>query len=149
MYHAVVRRRVRRLWRRIGRGDYRAAVAIAAPDLDFRFVAEPPVGVRLRGPQEFESWFAELFRLFGDLRLTLTDLVVRGWPWNTTVVVRLDITATLATGERYTNEAIQWVNLRWGRMVSDVVMEDTAKLERACRVQWAAEAASGLSLIHI
>ena len=138
MYHAIVRARVRRLWQRAGNGDYQAAVALASPQLHFRFAGEPPLGADLHGPEEFGRWFAGLFSLLPGLRLTLTDLVVRGWPWNTTVVARLSITATLADGTSYANDGIQWVRLRWGRMVDDYVLEDTARLAAAVRRQHAA-----------
>ena len=73
----------------------------------------------LHGPAEFEQWFERLYRLLPGLRLNLTNLVVAGWPWNTTVVARLAVTATLADGTPYVNEAIQWIRLRWGRMTHE------------------------------
>lgn len=138
MYHAIVRARVRQLWRRAGNGDYHAAVALASPELHFRFAGEHPLGADLRGPAEFERWFERLFTLLPGLRLSLTGLAVTGWPWNTTVVARLAITATLANGTPYTNEAVQWIRLRWGRMTDDYVLEDTARLAAALRQQAAA-----------
>ncbi len=91
----------------------------------------------LHGPAEFERWFERLFTLLPGLRLSLTDLVVSGWPWNTTVVARLAVTATLADGSSYTNEAVQWIRLRWGRITDDYVLEDTARLAAALRQQTA------------
>ncbi|RJL23051.1 nuclear transport factor 2 family protein [Bailinhaonella thermotolerans] len=133
MYHAIVRARVRSLWRRVGSGDYAAAVRLAAPDVRFRFVGEPPLGAELRGREAFARWFEETGARLPGLRMRLTDVVVKGWPWDTTVVARLAITATPAHDPHYTNEAIQWIRLRWGRMVSDEVMEDTQRLARAIR----------------
>lgn len=135
MYHAIVRAKVRRLWQRVGRGEYQAAVKVAAKDLRFRFVGDGPLGADLTGAGAFEDWFAAAFIRFPGLRLTLRDLVVSGWPWNTTVAVRLDIAATLADGTPYRNEGMQWVKLRWGRMTSDVVLEDTQRLAEACHRQ--------------
>jgi ketosteroid isomerase-like protein len=135
MYHAIVRARVRALWRAVGSGDRGAAVALAAPDLEFRFVGPPPVGAQLRGPAAFEQWFARLDQLLPGLRMTLREICVSGWPWRTTVVVRLDVATTLADGSAYRNEAVQWVTLRWGRMVRDVVFEDTAALVDGLRRQ--------------
>ena len=143
MYHAIVRAKVRRLWQRVGSGDYEAAVALAAPQLRFRFAGGPPLGADLQGPDEFRRWFATAFILLPGLRMTLTDLVVRGWPWNTTVVVRLAIGATLSDGTPYTNEAVQWVRLRWGQMTDDYVLEDTARLADAIRRQEAAASPHG------
>jgi ketosteroid isomerase-like protein len=141
MYHTIVRRKVRKLWQRVGNGDYQAAVAVAAPRLHFRFAGGPPLGADLHGPDEFRRWFAGAFALLPGLRMTVTDLVVRGWPWNTTVVVRLAISATLSDGTPYTNEAVQWVRLRWGQMTDDYVLEDTARLADAASRQQAAAAA--------
>lgn len=39
--------------------------------------------------------------------------------------------ATLADGSEYRNEGVQWVTLRWGRMVDDYVLEETARLADA------------------
>ncbi|TCO62805.1 nuclear transport factor 2 family protein [Actinocrispum wychmicini] len=142
MYHAIVRAKVRKLWARIGQGDYHAAIAMAAPDVHFRFVGDAPPAADLTGRAEFEQWFRDLFALFPGLRITLTDLVVRGWPWRTTVVVRLTIVATLADGTPYRNEAVQWITLRWGRMVDDYVLEDTSRLADAVQRQHEAAALS-------
>ncbi|MFI9330109.1 nuclear transport factor 2 family protein [Kitasatospora sp. NPDC052868] len=135
MYHAITRARVRSLWRRIGAGDYGAAVSTAAPGLRFRFVGDTPISTELTGRDAFEVWFRELFDRFPGLRFTARDVVVRGWPWDTTVVVRLDVAATLSDGTPYRNETIQWIRLRWGRMVSDEILEDTKRLDEACRRQ--------------
>lgn len=98
----------------------------------------PNEDVLTAGPAEFEHWFERLFTLLPGLRLSLTGLVVTGWPWNTTVVARLSAAATLADGTSYTNEAVQWIQLRWGRMTDDYVLEDTARLAAALRRQTAA-----------
>jgi ketosteroid isomerase-like protein len=142
MYHAIVRRKVRNLWRTVGSGGggYRQAVALAAPDMRFRFVGDTPMGADLRGREAFADWFERFERTFPGLRLTLQDIVVQGPPWNTSVVTRLTVRGTLADGSGYENEAIQWVRLRWGRMVEDTVLEDTLRLDQAYRKQTAARA---------
>ncbi|PSL04556.1 ketosteroid isomerase-like protein [Haloactinopolyspora alba] len=136
MYHAIVRAKVRHLWKRVTEtGDYRLAVAQAAPDLRFRFAGDSALGADLQGRQAFEDWFARAAELLPGLRLRPTEIVVKGWPWNTTVIVRLTVDATLADGAQYTNEGVQWVRIRWGRMVDDYVLEDTARLEEGLRRQ--------------
>lgn len=142
MYHAIVRRKVRNLWRTVGSGagGYRQAVALAAPDVHFRFVGDTAMGADLRGREAFADWFERFERTFPGLRLTLQDVVVQGPPWNTSVVTWLTVRGTLADGSAYENEAMQWVRLRWGRMVEDTVLEDTLRLDRAYRKQTAARA---------
>ncbi len=138
MYHAIVRSRVRALWRRVGAGDFSAAVELASPDIHFHFMGATPISADFRGRDEFAAWFTRLYERFPGLAMRLTYLSVSGWPWDTTVVVRLDVTATLADGSAYANHAIQWVQLRWGQMTSDLVLEDTELLAAACAIQDAA-----------
>ncbi|MEV0169827.1 nuclear transport factor 2 family protein [Streptomyces sp. NPDC050803] len=140
VYHAIVRRKVRNLWRAVGGSDgaYRQAVELAAPDVHFRFVGDTPMGADVRGREAFAEWFRRFEEVFPGLRLTLRDVAVQGPPWNTTVVTRLHVRGTLADGSGYENEAMQWVRLRWGRMVEDTVLEDTLRLDRAYRIQQAA-----------
>ncbi|MFF2772871.1 nuclear transport factor 2 family protein [Streptomyces bacillaris] len=135
MYHWVLRKRVRALWRKVGRGEFEYAITLASEDIRFRFIGDTPISAEFTGRDRFRQWFEDLFDLFPGLRLTLTDVVSRGWPWRTTVAVRLSITATLADGSIYRNEATQWLMLKWGRMMTDDVLEDTKELDRACRIQ--------------
>ncbi|MFI9812817.1 nuclear transport factor 2 family protein [Saccharothrix variisporea] len=135
MYHAIVRAKVRSLWARIADGDYRAAVRLADPDVRFRFVGDAPPAASFTGRDAFDRWFRDLLDLFPGIRLTPYEVIARGWPWNTTVVTRFHVEAKLADGTPYRNEGVQWVRLRWGRMVDDYVLEDTARLAEAVRRQ--------------
>ncbi|MEV7007005.1 nuclear transport factor 2 family protein [Streptosporangium sp. NPDC051022] len=126
---------VRRTWRRVNAGDYEAAVSMASPDLRFRFVGDTALGADVRGPEAFRAWFARFTEHLPGVRLKLVDVVAGGWPWNTKVAVRLQVAGTLEDGTPYRNIAMQWVTLRWGRMVDDIVVEDTLKLDAALRRQ--------------
>jgi ketosteroid isomerase-like protein len=76
------------------------------------------------------TWFQRLFRLFPDIHFTVRDVVVAGWPWRTRAVALVAVRAEL-DGAPYTNEVAQTLELRWGRIVGVVTLEDTAKLSRA------------------
>lgn len=116
-------------------GDYEAAVSMAAPDMRFHFVGDTALGAETRGRNAFRAWFGRFAEHLPDVRLALTDVVVAGWPWSTTVAARLRVAGTLDDGTPYENHAMQWVKLRWGRVVDDVVLEDTLALDRALRRQ--------------
>lgn len=135
MYHAIVRRRVRGLWSELDRGNYQPIIETAAPDVSFRFIGETPLQADLSTRAELETWFRDLFERFPSIRFTPEAILVNGWPWKTLVNVRLRIDVVLADGTEYTNTASQWVALRWGRMVEDLVIEDTLALQRACAIQ--------------
>ena len=53
---------------------------------------------------------------------------MQGWPWNTLIATRLSIAAPRADGSTYQNEAMQFLRLRWGKVVEDHLNEDTYKL---------------------
>lgn len=110
---------------------------MAAPDLRFRFLGDTPLGADLRGPEAFRDWFARFDRLLPGLRLELVDVVSSGPPWRTKVAVQLRVSGTLADGSGYRNTAMQWLTLRWGRLVEDLVLEDTLTLHRALARQQA------------
>lgn len=65
------------------------------------------------------------------VRFEPTEIVVAGGPWNTVVTTRLRITATLPGGSDYANEGVQFLRLRWGKVVEDHIYEDTQKIARA------------------
>ena len=56
-------------------------------------------------------------------------MVVNGWPWNTVIATHLAISATRPGGREYRNEGMQLLRLKWGRVVEDLIYEDTLKLD--------------------
>jgi len=61
-------------------------------------------------------------------RISAASMIVQGWPWNTLVATRLSIAAPRRDGSLYENEALQFLRLRWGKVVEDRLYEDTYKL---------------------
>jgi ketosteroid isomerase-like protein len=135
MYRKIVAGKTRTVWLRINERDVDAPWAMAADDLHFTFVGATELGASFVGRDQFREWLRAVFERFPDISFAVRDVVVTGWPWNTRVAVRLGIAATLADGTYYENEAVQWVTLRWGRMIEDWVIEDTVALADALRRQ--------------
>ena len=133
MYKSIVRRIVRRTFARLSAGDYEAVVRQFGPRTRFLFAGDHALGGERRGPEEARQWFQQMLRLFPGIRIEPQDVVVNGWPWRTVVATRLAITATLADGRPYRNEGMQLLRLRWGRVVEDLVFEDTLKLDAELR----------------
>lgn len=126
MYHAIVRARIRSLWRRIASEGFAAAVEQAAPDVRFTFVGETPLSTDVTGREALRAWFARTEEALPGLVLTPIDVAAVGPPWNTRVFVRLEVSGDAG----YRNVAAQWIRLRWGRMVEDWVLEDTLRLSQ-------------------
>jgi ketosteroid isomerase-like protein len=135
MYRKIVAARTRAVWRSINARDLDAPWKMAAEDMRFTFVGVTPLGATLVGRDKFRDWLAAVFDRFPDITFDLREVIVSGWPWHTRIAVRIAIAATLVDGTRYENEAVQWLTLRWGRMIDDWVLEDTLALGDACRRQ--------------
>lgn len=133
MYKLIVKRIVRRTFRRLSAGDYEAVVRQFGPESRFVFSGDHALGGERRGPQAVRQWFNEVFERFPGLTIEPREVVVNGWPWSTVVATHLLISATLPDGRPYTNEGMQLLRLRWGRVVEDLIFEDTLKLDRELR----------------
>jgi ketosteroid isomerase-like protein len=127
MYRAVVARRVRTAWDRLGRGDYEYVLTQFAPAFTHSFAGEHALGGERASRDAQRAWFKRLFRLFPGLTFTVDDIVVRGWPWRTRAVALIRVRATVAD-KPYENEIAQTIELRWGRITRIHNLEDTQKL---------------------
>jgi ketosteroid isomerase-like protein len=128
MYRLIVKRLVYRTFKRLSAGDCERVVSQFDPAGVFVFSGSHVLGGERRGPADVRRWFEEAFELFPGLQLEPQAVLVNGWPWNTVVATRLAIRATLRDGREYRNEGMQFLRLRWGRIVEDRIYEDTQKL---------------------
>src|SRR5229473_4124055 len=128
MYKAIVRRIVRTGFRALSEGDYEQVLRQFHPQVIFSFAGPAPLGGERRGVEAVREWFQRLFSYFPGIRFTVHHVIVQGWPWNTLVATRLSVAAPRADGSMYRNEAMQFLRLRWGKVVEDHLYEDTYKL---------------------
>ena len=133
MYKFMVRRIVRQTLRRLSMGDYEGVVNKFRPQSRFLFAGDHALGGERRGQEEARAWFAEMLRRFPGIQIVPQDVIVNGWPWNTVVATHLVISAPRAGGRQYRNEGMQLLRLSWGRVVEDLIFEDTLALERELR----------------
>jgi ketosteroid isomerase-like protein len=128
MYRFIVKQQIRRSYRHLSEGNYEAVLRRFGPSSIFLFAGTHELGGERRGVDAVRALFRRMFELFPGLRLEPQAIIVGGPPWNTSVAVRFDVRATLGGGERYCNEGMQFLRLRWGRVVEDRLYEDTQKL---------------------
>ena len=131
MYKLIVKRIVRRAFARLSEGDYEPVVKQFDPQSRFLFAGDHALGGERRGQDAVRDWFGQMLGLFPGIRIEPQDVVVNGWPWNTVVATHLFISATLPDGRPYRNEGMQLLRLRFGRVVEDLIFEDTLKLDAA------------------
>jgi hypothetical protein len=87
-------------------------------------------------------WLEQLGCVLPNLHLKVNNIWVTGWPWDTTVFVQWDATATLLNGDNsYFNRGLHVISMRWGKVYALDVFEDSQEVARGL----AAQAGAGLT----
>ena len=133
MYKLIVKRIARRMFARLSKGEYEPIVKQFGPQSRFMFAGEHALGGERRGQEAVREWFQEMLRRFPGIQIVPQEVVVNGWPWNTVIATHLMISAPRPGGREYRNEGMQLLRLRWGRVVEDLIFEDTLALDAELR----------------
>ena len=122
MYRWIVGRIARRLVVQVVRGQADAALRMAAPDVHFVFPGRSSFAADYRDRASLARWMARFAALQPDYEVD--DVIVTGPPWHTRVALRFHD----RIGSDYENQGMQYLKMRWGRLVHDEVFLDTAVL---------------------
>lgn len=122
MYCWLMARGLRFVVERLMRGQPRLALAMLDQDIRMVFPGQNSFGGVHAGKPAMRAWLERFVALRPDYRVH--DVVVNGPPWNTRAAIRLSD----AIGDDYTNEGVQWLQLRWGKVVLDEVFLDTERI---------------------
>jgi ketosteroid isomerase-like protein len=131
MYHQIVAKTVRQGFKDISAGQFEKALIKFAPNVIFSFLGDHPLGGEKYGIEAVGTWFKQLHDLFPNLSIKPSSIIVSGWVWNTLVVTHFEVQATLSNTELYSNQGLQILRIRWGKIVEDRLFEDTDKLQKA------------------
>lgn len=119
-------------FRQLNQRDPEAVVKQFAPTFSYLFVGDHALGGTRTTTEGMVRWFRRVFTVFPGTRFTVDDVLVKGWPWRTRVAVFATLDATV-NGEPYTNDFIQKIELRWGRVTRITTMEDNQRCAAALR----------------
>lgn len=133
MYHAIVRRRARKAFADLSRGDWRANTADIADDVTHVFPGDHALGGVRHSRAAMERWFERLYRLYPKLEFEVHRVSAKGWPWNTWVAVEWSDRGTAADGVDYENHGAHWIQLRWGKGTYVHAYLDTEIVSASCR----------------
>jgi ketosteroid isomerase-like protein len=114
------------------RGDVDALLTQFDPGCTLTFVGDTPLGAQLDNRGDLRAWFERFGRLLPGPRFAIQRLVVSGPPWRLRLAAHVLITGTVA-GEPYENQFAHFLTIRWGKVIDDLILEDTQQWERACR----------------
>ena len=135
MYHGTVKRIARKNFERVNQRDFTALLKDCVPDIHHRFSGNHALGGERHDREALARWLGRLERLGPDMKLTVRDVWVKGWPWDTTVIVRWTNTDALPDGSRYENHGVHIVKMRWGKIVDIDANEDSQAVAEALRMR--------------
>jgi ketosteroid isomerase-like protein len=120
------------LFAEANRGNWQAIIDTLSPNFVYRFVGDTPLGGTRTTKSAMQAWFQRVYRLVPDAQLLLQVILVAGAPWNTRVMTYIKFQGTMppvggVPGALYENEAMQLMQLRWGRIASVLTIEDTQR----------------------
>lgn len=132
MYHMIVSRIIRGLFKDLSAGEYSRALRSSRRDVHHIFAGEHAIGGERYDREAFRLWFERLFRLFPSIQFKVHDVIVKGWPWNTIVAVEWSADVTPASGPQYKNQGVHIIHLKWGRTSLVHAYEDSQAVVDAC-----------------
>ena len=125
MYHAYVKRLVRRNFDLVNEKNFDALLASCATDVHHRFGGSHALGGERHDAIAFRAWCERLGRLVPTLHLDVQDIWVKGTPLDTTAIARWTSTGRYPDGSDYRNHGVHIIRLLRGRVVSIDANEDS------------------------
>jgi ketosteroid isomerase-like protein len=135
MYASVVAGNVRSSWRQLNARDAKGLLAQFSPEFRYEFYGVHALGGVRHSQNAMKKFFERVFSVFPNAQFEVQHILVKGMPWDTTVVALVNIRATLANGQPYQNQISQTIRIKWGRIVEILTLEDTQKLVSALQTQ--------------
>jgi ketosteroid isomerase-like protein len=131
MYHSIVRQVIIQGFESLSKGDYDALLKQFSPQVHYLFEGQHAMGGERHSLTAVRQWFQRIFRLFPGLQFKVNRVVVSGWPWDTTAAVQLQVAGQLRNGAAYQNGLVQFLKLRWGKVVDVYTLENLQTLMAA------------------
>ncbi|OSI70356.1 hypothetical protein BSZ21_11480 [Bradyrhizobium canariense] len=137
MYSYIVEQEIRKTFDHVNNHRWDEAVKAVAPHIHHRVSGHHALGGERHDKAALRRWFERLGRVLPTLHIRVNNVWVKGWPWNTTVFVEWDGTATLLDGS-YVNRGLHVFTLRWGRVHALEEFQDSQEAARGLDAQAAA-----------
>jgi ketosteroid isomerase-like protein len=139
LYSYIVEKEIRKTVDHVNNHRWDEAVKAVAPHVLHRVSGAHALGGERHDKDALRRWFERLGRVLPTLRITVDNVWVKGWPWNSTVFAQWDGTATLLNGDAsYFNCGLHVFTLRWGRVHALEEFQDSQAAANALAIQAAA-----------
>jgi ketosteroid isomerase-like protein len=128
----IAGRQYRRGLAAVERGDIDALLTQFDPRCTLVFVGDTALGAHLTGHHDIRRWFERFARLLPAPRFEIQRLLITGPPWRQRIAAHVLIRGTI-DGRPYQNQFAHFLEIRWGKVMDDLVLEDTQTWARACQ----------------
>ena len=125
IYSYIVKKKVVEAFRNVQAHKYDEVMSGISANISHHFAGDHALGGTRRDLVTLRKWFERLGTVLPNLEFEVKSILVKGMPWDTTVIARWVATAPLNNGEFYTNPGVHIINLRWGKAYRFDVYEDT------------------------
>ena len=136
MYNALIRYNIRKAFQLINNHQYAEVAKGLALNIQHTFSGDHALGGTRHDLTAVKEWFERVGRVLPDLKLTVTHIVVKGWPNNTLAIARWTAAAQLENGDQYSNHGVHFVRAKWGKIVEMTVYEDSQAVANALEKQY-------------
>jgi len=138
MYHSIIKHNIKKAFQLVNNHNYVELVKGLSPTIRHDFSGDHALGGTRNNLAAVKEWFERVGRLLPDLKLTITNIVVKGWPNNTLAIVQWTAAATLQNSDAYRNHGVHFVTIKWGKITQMKVYEDSQAVANALEKQYAA-----------
>jgi len=136
LYSHFVKKLVRQSFENVNNHRYDEVLKTVAPNVHHRFAGAHSIGGERHDKEAMRRWLGRVGRVLPNLQIKGNDIWVKGGPWHTKVFVQWDATATLLNGDpSYFNRGLHVIAMRWGKVYSLEVFEDSQEVARGLAVQ--------------
>jgi ketosteroid isomerase-like protein len=124
IYSYFVEKLARQSFADVQNHNYDEVLKALAPNVTHHFAGDHALGGTRHDTEALRRWFDRLGAVLPNIRFDVKNVWVKGPPWRT-VIVQWVATATLANGDPYVNPGVHIIAMRWGKVYSLDVSEDS------------------------
>ena len=130
IYDRFVRQTLVEAFDGLSHGKAEAVTDKFTPDVEHYFVGEHALSGKRTTFASARRWYERLYTLFPDIVFTVKRVDVQGPPWATLATVEWSETNTGTDGVRTSNEGVNVIEIRWGKVRRVRIYTDTERLTR-------------------
>ena len=130
LYARIVRRTLTEAFAGLSHGHQEAVTDKFTSNVEHYFVGHHALSGKRTTYASAVRWYERLYRIFPDIQFQVRRIDVQGPPWATLATVEWSETNTGTDGVSTSNEGVNIVEIRWGKVRRVHIYTDTERLTK-------------------